>query len=236
MKNTILCLLLLSAGMVAAQTDEQPQSESSQKSKRQMLYHEFDKNGIARYVITFQPTELLLGRVRLDGSVRLPNTRGWLQLGLTAYPFAYQPDKDHNNFGWVIDDRYASMWGYGIDVNYRYFAGKLLYLAGGLSYHYADVSYAAAEWNTFTEDGLEYHERPYGIYRQHLHKPGVNIVFGYQKITRHAFVTDIYVGAGYRYGLQKYPKYRQFNSSPPSFGYKGLTFLFGFRIGFGQYW
>jgi hypothetical protein len=190
---------------------------------------------LRKLTFAVQPMQLLNYAFRSDVEVRLGNTRSWVQFGATGYPFTYSGDVT-DEFGWLRGDEYQSMWGYGLDLNYKYFftGREKLYVAGGPSYHYFNVKYLANAWSSFEEDGLEYHEYKYDIiHRQQIHRLGANVTFGYQKITRHAFLFNVFSGLGYRYGIVAHKNQRAFDANSLSFGHKGLVFLLGVRFGVG---
>ncbi|MDR0714487.1 MAG: hypothetical protein LBF89_09565 [Bacteroidales bacterium] len=190
---------------------------------------------INRLTFAVQPLPIFLWGVRTDMEVRIGNTRSWLQMGATIYPFTYREEAERDvwEYGIVSGDEYHSMWGGGLNINYKYFIHRLLYVAGGPSYQYSNVKYWGNYWTDFTEDGLTYHERKYDLARQQIHRLGAGVYFGHQRITRHSFLFDVYVGLGYHYGIPRYKDMRAFDSTQFSFGYRGVVFLAGIRLGGG---
>ncbi|MDR1667829.1 MAG: hypothetical protein LBS03_09105 [Bacteroidales bacterium] len=191
---------------------------------------------VRKWTFAFQPAYIFQTAVRIDVERRFKTTPGWLQMGATIYPFTYReaPKEWGWKFGWIFGDPYSSMWGYGLNVNYKYFIHRLLYVAGGPAYHYFDVKYFGDQWINFTEDGLTYHKNKYGLNGQQIHRLGVNAYFGYQRISRRSSLFDAYIGIGYRYGIHRHNHLKAFDSSRLSLGSSGFRFLIGVRLGVGM--
>ncbi|MDR3095241.1 MAG: hypothetical protein LBU62_11475 [Bacteroidales bacterium] len=200
-------------------------------------YKDKNKNYHARYTVSFQAFHLLYTALRLDGEYRLKDTRHWLQLGLTAYPFtndkiSADDPYSYNKYGWLHDDEYGAMNGYGVDFNYKFFPLRYLYVAGGPSWHHFNFRYLDYGWNQFKEDGVEYHVQVRDVWKQTVNRIDFNVMIGFQKISRHSVLFDAYGGISFRKAFHKYPDLRHFDSSGTSHGYTGETFILGIRLGF----
>ena len=189
----------------------------------------------------FQPLQLFnAGGLHIDIEKRLGNSPSWLQLGITGYPFFLGSfDEDSSYEGYLYTDRwylwghdFSYMGGINVNLNFKHFFNKAqsFYLAGGISYGYFNIKYWGNEWYSFQENGLEYHSIRYTKQQQEINKLGINTYFGYQIPNRSAFLFDMFVGLGYRYGIYNEDRC-EFDESILAPGYRGVTFLTGVRIG-----
>jgi hypothetical protein len=181
--------------------------------------------------------------------MRLGDGPGWLQFGPTIYYLDKTENKpdhfyDGNSYYWeygfysYFREPFSKLKGGGLDVNYKRFLNprRSFYMASGLSYTYFDINYygAVGTWNDYIEDGLPYHEYTYkvGYHSQYINRISVNQFFGFQPPTRSAFLFDMFWGLSYRHCFMDKNK-PAFDSSPFSYGYSGLAFMMGIRLGFG---
>jgi hypothetical protein len=220
--------LLFAMNLPAQVVDEVRADKKENKEINEVKwYHDKDKNHHARLTFAFQPTQMLLTQTfRTDAEIRLGKSRGWLQLGVNV-PFTTDviwDDDDYDN---------PSIKGVGLDLNYKYFLSRYFYVAGGLSWNYYNISYDDWGWFKFKEDGVEYQEYKRSSFDQTINRFGFNTLCGFQKISRHGFLCDVYMGLTPQKGFFSHPDSRKFDSSIYSRGYTGCVFMFGIRIGSG---
>jgi hypothetical protein len=199
-----------------------------------------------KFAITVQPLQLFNWCLRHDIDVRLGDSHNWLQFGLAVY---YRPMKDNDNYyyegneyynryywdsGWFRDPL-SELKGYGLEINYKRFvdARRSFYFAAGLSYSRLDVKYRGWVWKDYIEDGLQYFKYIQDFDTQKITRQGVNISFGYQIPTRRLFLCDLFWGFAYRHSYLADKDKPAFDRDMFSFGYTGIVFQTGVRIGFG---
>ena len=197
-----------------------------------------------KYTITQQPLQLLFNWAwRFDFEMRLGNGPGWLQLGPALYlctkdrdnpDYYYYYDRNDYHGDFFVREPFSKLRGYGLDVNYKRYVNpkRSLYLAGGLSYTRFNVGYWGQAWKEYIEDGLQYHEYGIGYHTQHINRMGINTYFGHQIASRHAFLADIFVGLAYRHSFSEKEK-PPFNDNAFSYGYSGVVFMTGVKLGIG---
>jgi hypothetical protein len=211
---------------------------------------EQDRYAATRKKLTFaiQPMQLFNNALRLDFETRLGKGPGWLQFGPAIYlstdgshdtPRYYYDGNFYNRYGnYHFREPYTELTGGGIDINYKYFLNprQSFYTAVGVSFAHFNIKYWGenGKWQDFMEDGLQYYKYVEGsnFNTQRINRPGVNFLFGYQIPSRHAFLFDMFWGVAARYSFSEEGK-PAFNEHMFSYGYTGLVFLAGIRVGFG---
>jgi len=201
-----------------------------------------------KYTFAIQPMQWFNWSLRFDFEMRLGDGPGWLQFGPAAYflkngdrndsPHYIYDENDYFFNYWYHDislrEPFSKMGGGGLDVNYKHFinVSRSFYCAAGLSYTHFKIDYWGRAWNHYIEDGLQYHAYMLDYRTQHINRLGVNTYFGYQIPTRKAFLFDMFWGLAYRHSFSDKNK-PSFNETMISYGYTGIVFLTGVRIGFG---
>lgn len=195
------------------------------------------------YTIAIQPMHIFNTGMRFDFEKRIKNTSSWIQISPSFYWLPELNSKyDYGNNDWyytytdhwtvISGEEIQSLAGAGIELNYKRFFNKkeTFYYAAGLSYTYYGVDYKGEYWNTYTEDGLEYHYAEYKDLTQNINKLGLNTYIGYQLPTP-VFLFDVFAGLGYRHSIRDKSLYA-FDDHMLSYGYSGVVFMMGIRLGF----
>jgi len=197
------------------------------------------------FTVAVQPMQFYNNSIRYDFEVRLGKGPGWLQFGPAFY---YKPYSDREKPGYYYEDReyyrhwfnfdlhepFSGLKGGGLDLNYKHFLDprRSFYFAVGLSYANFNIKYWARAWDEFTEDGLQYLEYKEAYRTQQIERYGFNNFIGFQIPTRSAFLFDVFSGYALRFASSDENK-PAFDRYMYSYGYSGIVFLMGFRIGFG---
>lgn len=239
MRGQYYCVLLIAVILVVSHVHAQGQVENSPPPR----YLSTQK----KITFAIQPFQWFNYCWRSDFEIRLGNGPGWLQFSPTIYyyeedtPNHFYNGKDYDcNYIFHIDIRepFSKLKGGGLDVNYKRFlnARRSFYMASGLSYTYFDIAYYGAEgrWRDYIEDGLPYHEYnvTVGHHNQYINRMSINHYFGYQPATRSAFLFDMFWGLSYRHCFSDKDK-PAFDRSSLSYGFSGVAFMMGIRLGFG---
>jgi hypothetical protein len=202
-----------------------------------------------KFIVTVQPLQLFNRSLRHDIEIRLGDGPGWLQFGPALYygkryeddenPRYYYEDNNYSFTDWRFNislrEPFSEMRGGGLDINYKRFVNPMrsFYFAGGLSYTHFKIDYWGYEWDDFTEDGLPYHAYMLDYRNQHINRLGFNAYFGHQiPYRRGAFVLDMFWGLAYRESYSDKEK-PSFDRDMFSYGYTGIVFMTGVKIGFG---
>jgi len=231
MKKSLYSLLLLFAVInIQAQEISDDLSQSMMQKK---------------YTFAMQPLQRY--KWRFDFEMRLGDGLGWLQFGPAVYygkryedgnnnnPSYYYDENDYHFRGWryiSLREPFSKVRGGGLDVNYKQFFNPALppYFAVGLSYTHLKIDYWGYSWENYTEDGLAYHAYVLDYRTQNINRMGINTYLGLQ-YTGKFCLFDIYCGLGFRYSLSEKNK-PPFNNNMFSYGYTGMAYLLGMRIGF----
>ena len=225
--------LLLAVFFVAMQVDAQ---DTPAKPLR-------DASTQKKYTFAQHPLQIFNWGWRSDFEMRLGKGPGWLQFGPAVY-FAeknnsnYYYDRKNYYYEWgfhlSLREPFSKMIGGGLDINYKHFinTARTFYCAVGLSYTYFEIEYRGKMWQYYIEDGLQYYESVSGVGTQYINRLGVQSFCGYQIPTRRAFLFDVFCGLAYRRSYSDNNK-PSFNESMFSYGYSGIVFLTGIRLGFG---
>ena len=194
-----------------------------------------------KYTFTIQPFQLINSGLKLDFEVRLGDGPGWLQFSPAVYYgtkdiYNIYDDDYYNRNRWKLRIRepYTKLKGGGLDVNYKHFMNprRTFYTAAGVTYTHFSLSYWGFAWYDYIEDGLLYHGYMYDFHTQHIDRVGLNYYFGYQIPARRAFVYDMFWGLSCRHSYSDKNKL-SYDDHVYSYGYSGLIFIAGIRIGFG---
>ena len=226
-----LCLLLLLVALINIQAQETSNDLSLTQKK---------------YTFAIQPMQWFNRAWRFDFEMRLGDGPGWLQFGPAVYygkpyeddenpPYYYEGNNYHfrNRHYISLREPFSKMIGGGLDVNYKRFFNPVRppYFAAGLSYTHFKIDYWGWRWEDYTEDGLLYHAYVLDYRTQNINRLGVNAYLGTQNTGKFCLF-DIYCGLAFRYSFSDKNK-PAFNSGMLSYGYTGVVYLIGMRIGFG---
>ena len=200
-----------------------------------------------KYTFAIQPLQGFNRAWRFDFEMRLDDGPGWLQFGQAVYsgnryendenPTYYYVGNDYHYIGrYYISFRepFSKIRGGGLDINYKRFIDhkRAAYFAAGLSYTHLKIDYWGWKWENYIEDGLQYHAYVLDYRTQSINRLGFNAFLGHQIPDRGAFIFDMFGGFAYRHSFSDKNK-PSFNNDMFSFGYTGLVFMAGIRMGFG---
>jgi hypothetical protein len=219
-------LVILSILLYAAPIIPELSAQAEKKPAPAKLPHQ-EK----RYTVAIQPLYLYNNGMRLDFEKRIKDMPAWIQISPLIYRVP-KTDSDYNQWLLFSDEEVGSLWGGGLEVNYKYFFNKQesFYVAGGVSYIYHGIKYYDTRLHPFTEDGLIYQSYERSLCKQQINKWGANAYIGYQLPTR-SFLFDMYFGFGYRHSVESDKQPNRFNNNMFSPGYSGTIVTTGFRIG-----
>lgn len=187
-----------------------------------------------RYSLSVHPFHLMNSGLKLDFETEFTPEK-WLQVGAMGY---YRPRfNDHESEwreGWEsLNSNYepfSKLSGAGLSLSYKsMFDSRGWYFNTGVLYNYYDVDYEELRYVPVQQDGLTFYERRFLMVTTKFHQPAVFFNAGkHMAITRHLFA-DVFIGLGYMHS---------FYSGGPTpfdeyvaFGYRGVYFNGGFRIG-----
>ncbi|MDR1170070.1 MAG: hypothetical protein LBK97_04455 [Prevotellaceae bacterium] len=229
MNRTILSVLfaLTAASLLPARIQAQAElRRNAGKSVEYKLPHQEKK-----YTIATHPLYNFNSGLRFDFEKRIRDTPSWIQAGLAGYLVARR-DREDNQWVMITNDELSHLWGTGLELNFKHFVNRKesLYFAGGCSYSHYSIEYYDRYWSSYTEHGLEYRLREYGIVKQGIDKLGINAYFGYQ-IPSPGFLFDMFVGLGYRHSLRNNSEAKRFDEQMLAFGYTGIVVITGVRFG-----
>jgi hypothetical protein len=183
-----------------------------------------------KYSIASQPLYHFNSGVRFDFEMRIKDTPSWIQISPSGF-WMPRAHRDYNYWTMISGDL-NYLLGAGLELNYKYFFNRKesWYFAGGCSYTNYNIEYAGEYWNSYSEDGLVYHVKEHGSMKQGINKLGLNTYIGYQLPTP-TFLFDMFAGLGYRYSFRNNNMADPFNDGMLSFGYRGVVFITGVRLG-----
>jgi hypothetical protein len=197
-----------------------------------------------RFAIAVRPFQLINSGLKLDFEMELNTPGQWLQLSLSGYNktqdditkyngdyYYYDYSRGSSNFLSNFDD-FDKFSGFGVGVAYKnMFSNSGWYWNMGLNYSYYNVNYSGWGYHLFYEDGIEFYEYDLRPEESSYHKIGFNVQLGkHFALTRNLFL-DGFVGLGYERTFVEGFRSSRFERGMLSFGYSGLFFSGGFRIG-----
>jgi len=108
------------------------------------------------------------------------------------------------------------------------------YFAYGVGYHHINFAFDAADWQTYTEDGLEYWELAVDEQEEVINRIDLIALMGYRTLLANAIILDFYAGPVIKNSminstLEQPREYRE--SVLKHHGFDGVTFRFGLSIG-----
>ena len=201
-----------------------------------------------RFIFAVEPLQWFNWAWRFDFEMRIGNGPGWLQFGPAVYYrndnnsnyrydhyydyWSYYIDYDMN--GGLLREPFSNLRGAGLDVNYKRFINRsrTFYIAAGLSYTRLKIEYMGMKWDSYMEDGLQYYRYMPGNQTQNINRKGINTYIGHQIDSRKGLHIDLFWGFGFRTSDSEKGK-PSFSDYMFSYGYSGVVFLTGVRIGFG---
>ena len=189
-----------------------------------------------RYTIAIHPYHLLKSGLKIDFEMELNDSYEWLQIGVMGYYTEHFSEESHyySSEGWgnlaSAYEPFHKLNGAGLSLAWKkMLAHRGVYVNAGLLYNYYHVQHEETRYLPFTEDGLTFYERKPVMARTNFHQPAAFANVGkHMAVTRNVFV-DMFIGMGYMYSF--------YNGGPTryndyvAFGYRGLYFNGGFRIG-----
>lgn len=197
------------------------------------------------YTIAVQPFYMVNGGLRFDFETQMRNEKEWMQYSLSGY-YLSETDADpvnqyysYNYNGWThfnsCFEPISSLKGFGFGASYKQLFDYLsLYGSVGFYYNYYHVGFSSIELTGFVENDLTFYKYMEIDHHQNFHQFKPNVTLGTQSTLRSLFFYDAYINVAYNYALYDKNKYA-FNDSPYGYGFRGITFSVGLRIGLGFY-
>lgn len=190
-----------------------------------------------RYTIALRPFYLINKGIKVDFELELKEPGQWLQ-----FQAVYRGSGWYNGYdsgGWDIPESsgysFSKLGGFGVGAAFKsMFTANGWYFSAAVTFNYYNVRTKGYYLEEFEQDGLQYYEYIKGHITNKYYNPAFSINIGKQvAITRNLFI-DGYVGVGYTGSIRgkensDYGKYSIGNMF--SWGYSGITFNGGFRIG-----
>lgn len=182
-----------------------------------------------KYILSTKPLLVFDGEYKVSIEKALKNPKHWVGVGLSAF---YLPERDGKIWDTrnTIDHNYLrSLEGAGVDLTYKYYIRKYLYIGGDLFYGHYKTGYEDHFLKQFEEDGLTFYEYGYGMVKTKFNKLAGNLYLGIgTPITKKLFI-DSYIGIGRSGNLNTSSKDRF--DSIFGFGYEGFYPVMGARVG-----
>ena len=201
-----------------------------------------------KFTFAVQPLQIFNWCLRHDIDMRIGKGPINLQFGPALYysliggsknkpNYFYYDGNEYYHSDFIFDwfrEPFSDLLGGGMDINCKLFIDKRRshYFSAGISYTRLNIKYWGKGWHDYFEDGLLYHEYAPDYYNQQINRLGFNAYFGYQIPQRNAFHLDLFWGLAYRRSYSEKDK-PSFNRGMISYGYTGVIFQTGVRIGFG---
>lgn len=203
------------------------------------------------YMIKVEPLYLINNGLCIDIEKRVSDKK-WFMLTPQFYvnykggtrdyfrDFNFLPaEKKYYNDTRVYHD-YLKFIGTGLDFSVKHFIFsdrhfKRMYFGYGVSWQYYNLTLAKMDWQSYPEGDLNVLLPETKNYHEQINKFGLNGIIGLQIRMLKGMYLDIYTGWGYRYSLHhssEGPVYK-FDSNMWDFGYSGIAFIGGVRVGVG---
>ncbi len=195
-----------------------------------------------RFTIAVRPFQLLSHGLKADFEMELATPGQWVQFSLSGYHTSwYDHTRNNGNYtyysdygGWEGDflsgtGLFEKLGGAGLGVAFKSMISDAgWYWNAGIVFTYYDVHHKQRGYYSFVEDGMEFYEYSSRIVRSHFYQTGFNVNIGkHFALSRNMFF-DGYVGLGYQH---TYTNGTDDFGRMLGFGYSGLYFSGGFRIG-----
>lgn len=188
------------------------------------------------FLIMGVPQHLFQNGIRIEFDRRLNNPQNWLIVAPTVY---YRGQRGN----WLIGNfNVHSMWGAGLEVFYRRFMKDRpepggFYLSGGTGYRFVNQEYRGDRWDIYTENGLTFYRYNNSSWHKQNHTFSLKGTAGYQFVTEQHLMLDVFIGYGLLLSRQDIPDnvevLSHFDNDAFSFGYTGLLYEIGVRLGIG---
>jgi hypothetical protein len=208
------------------------------------------------FMIKGEPLYLINNGLYVDFEKRISNTK-WLMVS----PQFYVNYKSRNNDSWnhfyyyFLDENrgfygtYGDTWkrnpylkviGIGLDLTIKNFIFtprflKQFYLGYGTMWQYYNLTLTKFDWLPYQEGDLNVLLPSNKNYNEQINKFGLNAIFGFQQMVFKGMYLDVYTGFGFRYSYYRSSDNPvvKFNAGMWDFGYTGINFIGGVRVGVG---
>lgn len=255
-KNILCALLLASVTFISVSAQEEnntTETEQLAKMYRQSgnrLYYikrELPINWMPtqretqRYTIAIRPFYLINNGIKVDFEYELRTPGQWLQFEVVYRGTGWYNNGYYNNSyndGWSNvesnNSSFSKLGGFGLGAAYKtMFTPNGWYFSAAVTFNYYNVHFLENYLEGFNEDGMLFYEYVTGYKSNKYYNPAFSLNIGKQvAITRNLFI-DGYIGVGLTgsiHGTGNNPV-KFGDSNMFSWGYSGLTFNGGFRIG-----
>ncbi len=188
------------------------------------------------FLIMGVPQHLFQNGIRIEFDKRLNNPRQWLTLAPTVYYRGHR-----GNWIWGNYNVY-SMSGAGLEVFFRRYLKDQIepsgfYFTGGGGYRFINQEYRGDQWDVYMENDLTFYRYNNSSWNKHTHTFSLKGTIGYQTIIDRHLLLDLFMGYGFLFSSFEIPENVElashFDNDAFSFGYTGLLFVGGIRLGIG---
>jgi hypothetical protein len=186
----------------------------------------YKPNGV-NFSLGFEPIFAFNNCFKTDLEVKPLN---W-NFGLEVTPELYSASH-------ILNNQHDDISGFGLGLYQKLYLNTgnsdRIMLAYGATYRHIDVTYTDEGFIPFTQNGLNYYE-----YKNFTDVLKNNSVLANIYISApvadipDSFFLDAYMGGGYKFTKQQstYGGFRNYNTQIYDYGYKGLVFLIGIKLG-----
>lgn len=183
------------------------------------------------FMIKGEPFYLIKYGLCVNFEKRISPTR-WLMVTPQFYANYNNKNGDGDSWG---HNNYSKFTGEGLDLAIKSFVSRKFYFGYGTTWQHYNFSIPQLVWPASQEGDLNVFLPEYQYYNEQINKFGVNGIFGFQNRMLKGMFLDIYSGWGIRYSAyhSKSGPVVKYNSDMGDFGYTGITFLIGVRVGVG---
>jgi len=200
------------------------------------------------FMIKGEPLYLINNGLYVDFEKKVSNTK-WLVVSPQFYVKykdgsrdkwrdVYEISYDNENPG--ESHHYLKYIGAGLDLTIKNFIFsnkyvKNIYFGYGASWQYYNLTLEKLIWQTYAEGDLNILLPETKQYQEQINKFGLNGIVGLQLKVWKGMYVDFYTGWGFRYSVYHSSdgSVVKFNSGSWDFGYTGINFIGGIRVGVG---
>lgn len=182
------------------------------------------------YSVAWSPASIFFNSFKIDFGIKATQN-SWFILS----PHVYYS----NGFEIFDDDNFTEMYGYGGTLLFRSFIidnalPKGPYFGVGLFYSHFSVKYEDTDWYRIEYTGLSAITYGNAEHTTTIDKLGPDFIFGHQFVIGRDMIIDMFWGAGLRksfFASSTDLAPRKFDGFITGYGYSGIVFLTGVRIG-----
>lgn len=192
------------------------------------------------FILSINPQYVFKNGLRIDIEKIMQNKKGRLVIAPQLY-YSNSGDFWSNMYDYDYYDyetKFDTLVGFGLDIYHKIYLRENeteegFYFGYGLMYNHFKLNYHSYNWQSQTEDGLEYIKYLPVLKNHKINKFGLNFMLGYQYELSHRLYLDVYSGVGFRnaHHSGKVHEFEMFNDSSIGYGYSGPLFIFSLKLG-----